>query len=134
MKIKGNITTGLGKGACFLGQDFYKNKFIEKCGFAPFPGTLNIIVPEKHLNDIQKIKTGCNNIINGKDGFGGLKYIKAILSDNSKENNANETINGAIVFPDKTTHDENYLEFIAKENLREKLNLNDDDEVILDIG
>ena len=40
MEITGIVTTGLGKAAYFLGQDFYKNQFREKCGFTPFPGTL----------------------------------------------------------------------------------------------
>ncbi|MCI6931507.1 MAG: CTP-dependent riboflavin kinase, partial [Methanobrevibacter boviskoreani] len=38
-----------------------------------------------------------------------------------------------IVFPDKTTHEENYLEFIARDKLRDKLNLNDGDKVTLEI-
>ena len=40
---------------------------------------------------------------------------------------------GAIVFPDKTTHDENYLEFISKDKLRDKYNFKDGDEVTLTI-
>ena len=90
MEITGIVTTGLGKAAYFLGQDFYKNQFREKCGFTPFPGT----------------------------------YIRAHL---------NKDIEGAIVFPDKTTHDENYLEFISKDKLRDKYNFKDGDEVTLTI-
>ena len=103
MEITGTVTTGLGKAAYFLGQDFYKNQFMEKCGFTPFPGTLNIIVDE---------------------GFGAVKYIKAYL---------NEDIAGAIVFPAKTTHEEHYLEFIAKDKLRDKYGFEDGDEVKLTI-
>lgn len=125
MEIEGKVSTGYGKGAYFLGQEFYKTKFNEKCGFTPYPGTLNITVPENYLEDIKNIKNSCTNIIKAKEGFGGVKYIKAILNDN---------ITGAIVFPDKTTHDENYLEFIAKENLRNKLNLKDEDKVKLEIS
>ncbi len=49
-----------------------------------------------------------------------VKYIKARLNDE---------VTGAIVFPAKTTHEENYLEFIAKDKLRDKLNLEDGDTV-----
>jgi len=124
MELEGIVTTGYGKGAYFLGQKFYKSKFDEKCGFEPFPGTLNVIIEEKYLENIKKIKTNCTNIIKPKEGFGGVKYIKAILNSN---------LTGAIVFPDKTTHDENYLEFIAKDNLRNKFNLKDGDKVKLKI-
>jgi len=124
MEIEGIVTTGFGKGAYFLGQEFYKSKFNEKCGFEPYPGTLNITISEEYLDDIRQIKSNCANIIKPKEGFGGVKYIRAILNDE---------ISGAIVFPDKTTHDENYLEFITKDNLRNKLNLEDGDKVKINI-
>ncbi|WP_297983563.1 DUF120 domain-containing protein [uncultured Methanobrevibacter sp.] len=124
MEITGIVTTGLGKAAFFLGQDFYKNQFNEKCGFTPFPGTLNLIVEEDKLDDIRLMKNSCKNVIKPDQGFGGVKYIKAHI---------NERIVGAIVFPDKTTHDENYLEFISKDKLREKYNFKDGDKVILTI-
>ena len=125
MEITGIVTTGYGKGAYFLGQEFYKSKFNEMCGFEPYPGTLNVTISKEYLNDIRQIKSTCMNIIKGKEGFGGVKYIKAILNDN---------VYGAIVFPDKTTHDENYLEFIAKDNLRKKLDLADGDKVNVKIN
>ena len=49
MKIDGTVTTGLGKAAYFLSQDFYVNNFKKNCGFRPYPGTLNVIVPEEYL-------------------------------------------------------------------------------------
>lgn len=124
MKITGTITTGLGKGAYFLSQDFYKKALREKCGFTPFPGTLNIIIPTEYLDEINKIKENCKNIIKPEGDFGAVKYIKAILNDD---------ISGAIVFPAKTTHEENYLEFIASFKIRDELNLKDDDKVTLEI-
>lgn len=134
MEIYGIITTGLGKGAYFLGKDFYKSKFSEKCGFIPFPGTLNVIIPEKYVKDIERIKVECKNIIKAKEGFGGIKYIKAKLTLRSNKKSDFSEVNGAIVFPEKTSHDANYLEFIAKDNLREKLELKDGDEVKLNIS
>ena len=105
MKIDGEVTTGLGKAAYFLSQEFYTREFRKNLGFVPYPGTLNVIVSEEHLDEINEIKNSCENIIKPDEGFGAVKYIKAVLNDE---------INGAIVFPAKTTHDENYLEFIAE--------------------
>ena len=124
MELTGIVTTGLGKAAYFLGQDFYKNQFIEKCGFTPFAGTLNLIVEEDKLDDIRLMKNSCKNVIKPDQGFGAVRYIKAYL---------NKDIVGAIVFPDKTTHDENYLEFISKDKLRDKYNFKDGDEVLITI-
>ena len=125
MELKGTVTTGLGKAAYFLGQDFYKNQFMDKCGFTPFPGTLNLIVDEEKLDDIRLMKNSCKNVIKPDEGFGGVKYIRAIL---------NEEIIGAIVFPDKTTHTENYLEFISKDKLRDKYGFKDGDVLKLEIN
>lgn len=88
--------------------------------FRPYPGTLNVIVPEEYLPQINKVKNECKNIIKPDEGFGAVKYIKARLNDE---------VTGAIVFPAKTTHEENYLEFIAKDKLRVMLNLEDGDTV-----
>ncbi len=123
MKIDGEVTTGLGKAAYFLSQDFYTKEFEKNLGFIPFPGTLNVIVSEDSLDEINDIKNNCENLIKPDEGFGAVKYIQAKL---------NGDVDGAIVFPAKTTHEENYLEFIASEKLREKLGLEDGDIVTLE--
>ena len=69
MKIDGTVTTGLGKAAYFLSQDFYVNNFKKNCGFRPYPGTLNVIVPEEYLPQINKVKNECKNIIKPDDSF-----------------------------------------------------------------
>ena len=123
MKIEGEVTTGLGKAAYFLSQEFYTNEFKKNLGFIPYPGTLNVIVSEDHLDEITEIKNSCENLIKPDEGFGAVKYIEAVL---------NEKINGAIVFPAKTTHEEHYLEFIAENKLRDELSIEDGDIVLLE--
>lgn len=123
MKITGEVTTGLGKAAYFLSQEFYSREFKKNLGFVPFPGTLNVVVNEEYLDGINEIKVNCKNLIKPDEGFGAVKYIEAILNDKIK---------GAIVFPAKTTHEENYLEFISQNKLRDELKLNDGDVVSLE--
>ena len=103
MKIDGEVKTGL--------------------GFVPYPGTLNVVVSDEYLDEINEKKDSCQNIIKPDEGFGAVKYIEAVLNDEVK---------GAIVFPAKTTHDENYLEFIAEARLRDELNLEDGDIVSIE--
>ena len=123
MKINGEVTTGLGKAAYFLSQEFYTNEFKKNLGFIPYPGTVNVIVSDEYLDEINDIKDSCENLIKPDEGFGAVKYIESILNDE---------VRGAIVFPAKTTHEENYLEFIAEDKLREKLGLEDGDIVSLE--
>ena len=123
MNIDGEVTTGLGKAAFFLSQEFYTNEFKKNLGFIPFPGTLNVVVDDKYLDEINDIKDNCQNLIKPDEGFGAVKYIEAVLNDKVK---------GAIDFPAKTTHEENYLEFITESKLRDELKLNDGDIVTLE--
>ena len=123
MKIDGEVTTGLGKAAFFLSQEFYTREFEKNLGFVPFPGTLNVVVSDDHLDEINEIKNSCENLIKPDEGFGAVKFIEAVLNDN---------VDGAIVFPAKTTHEENYLEFISENRLRDELNLEDGDVVSLE--
>ena len=123
MRINGKVTTGLGKAAFFLSQEFYTKEFKKNLGFIPYPGTLNVVVSDEYLDEINEIKDSCENLIKPDEGFGAVKYIEAKLNDN---------VNGAIVFPAKTTHEENYLEFIAEDKLRDKLDLKDEDIVSLE--
>lgn len=122
MKIDGEVKAGLGKGAYFISQEFYSKEFRKNLGFTPYPGTLNVVVSDKYLDEINEIKDNCQNIIKPDEGFGAVKYIEAVLNDEVK---------GAIVFPAKTVHDVNYLEFIAEVRLRDELGLEDGDIVTL---
>ena len=84
MKIDGTVTTGLGKAAYFLSQDFYVNNFKKNCGFRPYPGTLNVIVPEEYLPQINKVKNECKNII--KELEKSLEQAQSALIDAHKDN------------------------------------------------
>ena len=123
MRLNGEVTSGLGKGYFFLSQDFYVKNFIKYCGFKPFPGTLNVIIADEYLDEINEVKDNCKNIIEPDEGFGAVKYIKAVINDE---------IDGAIVFPAKTVHDDNHLEFIAEMKLRDELDLKDGDIVTIE--
>jgi riboflavin kinase len=123
MKIDGEVKSGMGKGSFFLSQESYTKEFEKNLGFIPFPGTLNVMVSEEHLDEINEIKENCENLIKPDDGFGSVKYIEAKL---------NEKVDGAIVFPAKTTHEDCHLEFISENKLRDELNLKDGDIVSLE--
>ncbi|PIU59668.1 riboflavin kinase, partial [Candidatus Bathyarchaeota archaeon CG07_land_8_20_14_0_80_47_9] len=44
--IKGKISTGKGEGAQFVKLPWVRKQIIQKLGFTPFPGTLNIRLTE----------------------------------------------------------------------------------------
>ncbi len=120
MEIKGIITSGKGEGAYFMSLPIYKVQFEDKLNFSPFPGTLNIKIGSEEIDLIHKIPQDKLKIIEGKENFGDVLLIKAVL---------NGKINGAIIFPKKTTHGENILEFIAAQNIKDELRVKDGDTV-----
>ena len=40
--LEGTVFKGLGEGAYYIGKEHYRKQFVEKLGFEPYPGTLNL--------------------------------------------------------------------------------------------
>jgi len=118
----GKVISGLGEGRYYTEQEGYIKQFKEKLGFCPYPGTLNVEIEFIEKNKLRLLKNHTGIIIDEfktKDrSFGGVKCFNAKI---------NQT-NGAIVLPIRS-HYSNILEFISKDFLRKKLNINDGDEV-----
>jgi riboflavin kinase len=123
MNIQGEIISGNNKGQYFMSLDVYKVQFMGILGFEPFPGTLNLKISGDSAHRIGELKEDMDTI-KGKGNFGDVKLIKARLND---------AADGALVFPVKTHHEPEILEFISPLNLRKSLKLQDGDRVTLKI-
>ncbi len=64
------------------------------------------------------------SLIKGEGDFGDVEFIKATLQDQ---------LEGAVIFPVKSHHPEEFLEFITSENVRATLNVRDGDSVTLNV-
>jgi riboflavin kinase len=124
MKIYGIIVSGTQKGSFFMSLEVYQTQFLEKLGFKPFPGTLNLDVAEEDASQIINLQDQMG-IIKGSGSYGDVKYLHARL---------NGEIEGALLFPVKTLHSSQILEFVSVENLREKLKLKDGDKAHIEIN
>jgi len=123
MEIKGKIISGTHKGSYFMSLKAYQEEFGKKLKFKPFPGTLNLQISKENRVLIQDMNDKVG-IIKGTGKYGDVKFLPAKL---------NGIVNGAILFPVKTQHPSEILEFVAEENLRSTLKLKDGDEAILTI-
>jgi len=123
----GSIVKGFGKGKYFLSLKQYREQFISKLGFDPYPGTLNISLDESYLKNREELKKLKPIIINGfvhkKTKYGKVECYKAKIND----------INGAIIIPEKTNHEEKIIEFISPKNILESLKLVYGDKVIIKV-
>jgi riboflavin kinase len=124
MEIKGQIISGMGKGTYFMSQEIYIKQFQEKLHFKPYVGTLNVKLEKNRKNPLINISKEKFSLIRGKGKFGDVKFIKAVLNHDTA---------GALVFPAKTEHTEDVLEFISNKNLRGSLKLKDGDIVSITI-
>lgn len=106
-----------------MSLEVYKEEFRKKLKFEPFPGTLNLKISPENAANISGMHDKMG-VIEGTGNYGNVKFLPAQL---------NGMVDGAILFPVKTEHSPEILEFVAQENLRSSLKLNDGDEATLKI-
>lgn len=130
-KIHGEVYSGLGEGAYYITLEGYRKQFIDKLGFDPYPGTLNL-----KLNSLENLrkrrilehrefpKIKIDGFQNGARSYGSVNALNVLI---------NGKVEGAILFIQRTHHSAPILEIIAPMYLRDRLNLKDGDTVELEI-
>ena len=123
IKLQGSTITGLGEGQYYVSIEGYRTQFRDKLGFAPYPGTLNLMLTDQSIVLKKKLDESEGISINGFQSrqrtFGGGKCFRAMI----------DKIKGAVILPDRSHYPDEVLEAIAPENLRESLHLKDGDMV-----
>lgn len=129
LNLNGVVKSGLQKAGMFMQKDTYKKQYLEKLGFMPYNGTLNVELENDVEINIQKKYTEILRVIKGDKTLGDVYFLEATIFTSDKKISEK----GAILFPTKTVHKIDTIEFVAKNNLREKMKLNDDSKVIISI-
>lgn len=127
--IGGIVFSGLGEGSYYITRPHYRKQFMEKLGFDPYPGTLNLkLTGELDLRIRNELDAHSGIEITGYANedrtYGSGKCFKAAI--NNKER-------GAVVIAFRTHYDSSVVEVIAPTCLREKLGLKDGHKVTLEI-
>ena len=126
LKISGKIISGSGQGAFFTQLDWVRSQCLNKLGFAPWPGTLNLQIAADCVDEIEdlKVKSGLELISPDSKFCSGYLLPISIKS-----------IPAAIVFPadDVRVHSKDIIEIIAPEMLKDALNVEDGDLVYVKI-
>jgi len=120
LKITGKIVGGAKQGAFFTGLDWVQQQCLDKLGFAPWPGTLNLEIPMDRVAVIEElmVKEGMELVSPDSKYCSGHVFPVSI-----------EGIPAAIVLPaeDVRVHAKNIVEIISPEMLKESLNVKDGD-------
>jgi riboflavin kinase len=127
--LEGLLFTGLGEGAYYVTRDGYRRQFIEKLGFDPYPGTLNLrLTTEYDMKTRSELETYPGIEIEGFKGesrtFGSVKCYPAIINNREK---------GAFVCALRSHYDASVMEIIAPSFLRSKLKLKDGNKVKVEV-
>ncbi len=116
MRVSGIVEKGVGEGAKYVEQ--YNALFERALGFRAFLGTLNVRVAElPHLHDGTVVQPP-----------GGMKVTCYTATAHAN----GRTVKGAVVVPEQNVH-KGVLEFVAKANAREALQVKDGDAVALEV-
>jgi riboflavin kinase len=122
--LHGKVFSGQKGGTKFIKLPWVERQIIEKLGFTPYPGTLNLKLTKESI-EIKKqlLKAKAIEILPVKGFCCGLCFKARIM----------DKIDGAIVLPQVPTYPEDVVEIIAPASLRETLKLKEGDEVQLKI-
>ena len=124
MVITGKIVSGVKQGAFFTQLDWVQEQCLEKLGFEPYPGTLNLEIAEEKLSIIDALlqKKGID-LIPPNSSFCSGQAVAVSVGGNP----------AAIVLPAEKVriHAKNVIEIISHLKLKDALNVDDGDYVTL---
>jgi len=127
--LEGTLFSGLGEGAYYVSKDGYRKQFMEKLGFAPYPGTLNLKLTSEYdvktrteLDSYPAVEL--HGFENEDRSFGGVKCYPALI---------NNKVKGAILTAMRTHYDSSVLEIVAPVYIRGSLKLKDGQKVKVEV-
>jgi len=122
--FEGTVFSGLGEGAYYVSQEAYKQQFVSKLGFQPYPGTLNLRVRKEDQEEVRFLEASPFVLIEGfTDGGRSFGPAKCFLTKIA------EKVDGALILPVRTHYSGDVVELISPKFLREQLHLKDGDTI-----
>ncbi len=132
--LEGRVTGGMGEGSHYISLPGYKRQFEDRLGYEPFLGTLNIELEPDSVRRRQATTALEPIPIDGWEDedrtYGPAVCLPAVIETGDGE----RYTDAHTIAPERTHHDEDKLELIAPEKLRDVLGLADDDLVTVHVG
>jgi riboflavin kinase, archaea type len=127
--LEGTVFNGLGEGAYYISKEPYRRQFIEKLGFDPYPGTLNLKLTTEYdiktRNELESYPAVEIEGFKSEDRtFGPVKCYPVIVDNKVK---------GALISALRSHYDASVLEIIAPVQMRKHLALKDGHKVKVEV-
>jgi riboflavin kinase len=127
--LEGTVFSGLGEGAYYISQQPYKTQFMERLGFEPYPGTLNLkLTTDYDMKTRSEIEAYPAIEIEGfkNEGrtFGPVRCYPVIVENKVK---------GALILALRSHYDASVIEVVAPVCLRKYLKLKDGHKVKVEV-
>ena len=130
--LAGFVTSGMGEGRHYISLPGYMEQFIEKLGYEPFAGTLNVALTDESVRARAGMAALEPVTIEGWEDdertYGpAYCYPASVTAGDSIYEPAHA------IAPERTHHDEDQLEVIAPDRLRDELDLADGDRIRINV-
>ncbi len=131
--LRGAVTSGMGEGKHYISLPGYMQQFRDRLGYEPFPGTLNVALDEESVRT--RARMDALDPI-GIDGWEDDErtYGPAFCWPATVESGEQRYADAHVIAPERTHHGADQLEIIAPDKLRNRLTLEDDEEVIVHVS
>jgi phosphoglycolate phosphatase len=127
-QIRGRLATGVGQGKHFTQKNWARRQFIDKLGIDPFPGTVNLVINDPESMSVWvRLKDTPGGRMDNPDG--GARDCSARCYRVS----IGGQVDGAIVLPEVADYAEDQIEIIATIGVRDALDVEDGDSLILEM-
>ena len=127
--LEGTLFTGLGEGAYYVTKEGYRKQFMEKLGFDPYPGTLNLkLTSEYDIKSLSELETYPAVTLEGFEDesrtYGAVRCYPAIINNKEK---------GAVINALRSHYGQSVIEIVAPTCLRSRLKLKDGHKIKVEI-
>jgi riboflavin kinase len=122
--FEGTVFSGQGRGKKFVELPWFKRQVEEKVGFSPYPGTLNLLLTGKNVENRRLLEISDGLTVEPQTGY----YSGIMFRANIKG------LECAVVIPIMPNYPNDVLEIIAPECLREQLKLVDNSVVTVSVN
>jgi riboflavin kinase len=132
--LRGTATSGMGEGRHYISLPGYNRQFEGALGYDPYPGTFNVDLSAQSKRERSAMESFDPVTIEGWEDE-DRTYGPAYCYPATIEVPGGPSFSPAhVIVPARTHHDDDQVEIIAPEHLRDELGVLDGDEVIVRVA